>query len=45
MFTRSLLDAPRRLVDVQVLSPLGVLPEHQRQGIGSALVRAGLADS
>jgi putative acetyltransferase len=43
MFTRSLLDAPRRLVDVQVLSPLGVLPEHQRQGIGSALVRAGLA--
>ncbi|WP_344579984.1 N-acetyltransferase [Nonomuraea roseoviolacea] len=43
MFTRSLLDAPRRLIDVQVLSPLGVLPEHQRQGIGSALVRAGLA--
>ncbi|MFD1541592.1 GNAT family N-acetyltransferase [Nonomuraea guangzhouensis] len=43
MFTRSLLDAPRRLIDVQVLSPLGVLPEHHRQGIGSALVRAGLA--
>jgi putative acetyltransferase len=43
MVTRSLLDAPRRLVDVQVLSPLGVLPEHQRQGVGSALVRAGLA--
>lgn len=42
MFTRSLLDAPRRLVDVQVLSPLGVLPEHQRRGIGSALVRHGL---
>lgn len=42
LFTRSLLDAPRRLVDVQVLSPLGVLPERQRQGIGSALVRAGL---
>ena len=42
MFTRSLLDAPRRLVDVQVLSPVGVLPEHQRQGIGSALIRAGL---
>ncbi|GAA0440816.1 hypothetical protein Acor_12230 [Acrocarpospora corrugata] len=41
-FTRSLLDAPRRLVDVLVLSPLGVLPERQRQGIGSALVRAGL---
>ncbi|GAA1015973.1 hypothetical protein Aple_011170 [Acrocarpospora pleiomorpha] len=43
MFTRSLLDAPRRLVNVQALSPLGVLPEHQRQGIGSALVRAGLS--
>lgn len=42
MFTRSLLDAPRRLVGVQVLSPLGVLPEHQRRGIGSALVRHGL---
>ncbi|MFJ9909366.1 GNAT family N-acetyltransferase [Streptomyces sp. NPDC101152] len=42
MFTRSLLDAPRRLVEVQVLSPLAVAPEHQRQGVGSALVRGGL---
>ncbi|MET7281666.1 N-acetyltransferase [Kribbella sp. NPDC005582] len=42
MFTRSLLDAPRRLVDVQVLSPLGVLPEHQKRGLGTALVRRGL---
>jgi len=42
MFTRSLLDAPERLVDVQVLSPLAVLPALQRQGIGSALVRDGL---
>lgn len=42
MFTRSLLDAPRRLVEVQVLSPLAVLPEHQGTGIGAALVRRGL---
>ena len=42
MFSRSLLDAPRRLVQVQVLSPLAVLPEWQRRGIGSALVRRGL---
>lgn len=42
MFTRSLLDAPRRLVDVQVLSPVSVLPERQGQGVGSALVSRGL---
>ena len=42
LFTRSLLDAERKLVDVLVLSPLGVRPEYQRRGIGSALVRYGL---
>jgi putative acetyltransferase len=42
MFTRSLLDAPKRLVDVQVLSPLAVAPERRNQGIGTALVRLGL---
>ncbi|HET9780515.1 MAG TPA: N-acetyltransferase [Candidatus Dormibacteraeota bacterium] len=42
MFTHSLLDAPQRLVEVQVLSPIGVLPERQRQGIGSMLIRRGL---
>jgi putative acetyltransferase len=42
LFTRSLLDTPRRLVDVQVLSPLAVLPEWQRRGVGAALVRHGV---
>lgn len=42
MFSRSLLDAPRRLVEVQVLSPLAVMPEQQKRGTGSALVRHGL---
>jgi putative acetyltransferase len=42
LFTRSLLDAPRQLVDVQVLSPVGVRPDRQRQGVGSALIRHGI---
>jgi putative acetyltransferase len=42
MFTPSLLDAPRALVPVQVLSPLAVLPGAQRRGVGSALVRRGV---
>src|SRR5712691_390115 len=43
LFTRSLLDAPDRLVDVQVLSPVSVLPGRQRTGIGSALITEGLS--
>lgn len=39
LYTRSLLDAPRRLVDVLVLSPVSVRPDHQNQGVGSLLVR------
>ncbi len=42
LFTEALLDAPKRLLPVQVLSPLGVLPARQRRGVGSALVRRGL---
>ncbi len=42
LFTRSLLDAPRRLVDVLVLSPVSVAPARQGRGIGSALIRHGL---
>lgn len=41
-FTRSRLDAPPRLVDILVLSPLSVVPDRQGQGIGSALVRYAL---
>ncbi|WP_202476988.1 MULTISPECIES: N-acetyltransferase [Streptomyces] len=37
------LDAPRRIVDVLTLSPLGVLPEFQRRGIGTRLVAHALA--
>ncbi|MCV0403512.1 MAG: N-acetyltransferase [Chloroflexi bacterium] len=41
-FTRALLDAPRRLVDVLVLSPVSVAPAHQGMGVGAALIRHGL---
>jgi putative acetyltransferase len=39
----SWLDAPARLVDVLVLSPLSVVPDQQRQGIGGMLVKQALA--
>ena len=42
MFTASLLDSDRRLVEVQVLSPLGVRSDRQGRGIGQSLVGAGL---
>ena len=42
LFTRALLDAPARLVDVLVLSPVSVVTPHQGHGIGSGLVRYGL---
>jgi putative acetyltransferase len=40
--SRSWLDARERLVEVLVLSPLGVLPAHQRSGIGTALLAAAV---
>jgi putative acetyltransferase len=40
--TVNLLDAPLRLVDVLVLSPLAVHPAHQHRGVGSQLVRHAL---
>ena len=42
LFTRALLDAPRRLVDVLVLSPVSVIPAEQGRGVGSALIEHGL---
>ena len=40
--SHSWLDAPSALVDVLVLSPLGVAPHRQGEGIGGALVTAAL---
>lgn len=42
LYTRAWLDAPRRLVDVLVLGPLGVRPDRQRRGIGSQLITQSL---
>jgi putative acetyltransferase len=43
MLSACRLDAMPRLVDVLSLSPLGVLPEFQTQGIGTRLVEHALA--
>jgi putative acetyltransferase len=43
LLTASRLDAPQRLVDVLVLSPIGVDPDHQGRGIGSRLIADALA--
>lgn len=45
LLSASRLDAPRRIVDVLVLSPLGVLPAFQRNGIGTRLVSRALAEA
>ncbi len=42
MFSRGLLDAPARLVTVQILSPLAVRPVMQGIGIAAALIGRGL---
>lgn len=42
LFSRSLLDAPRRLIDVLVLSPVSVASDAHGRGVGSALIRYGL---
>lgn len=43
LLTRSWLDAPERLVEVLVLSPLAVAPHAQGRGIGTALLAAAQA--
>jgi putative acetyltransferase len=43
LLSRSWLDAPDRLVNVLVLSPLSVVPKQQRLGVGGQLVRRALA--
>lgn len=42
MLSRSWVDARAALVEVLVLSPLSVAPDHQGQGLGTALVRAAV---
>ena len=39
----SAVHIPSHTVNAQILAPLGITPTHQRQGVGSQLVRAGLA--
>jgi putative acetyltransferase len=45
MLSACRLDTTPRLVDVYSLSPLGVLPEFRRRGIGTALVARVLAEA
>ena len=42
LFSRLPIHADARVVHAVALAPLAVMPDRQRQGIGSTLVRAGL---
>jgi len=42
LFSRLVVISGGRLVDALALAPMAVRPDRQRQGIGTALVRAGL---
>jgi putative acetyltransferase len=42
LYTHAFVDAPERLVDVLLLSPIGVRPDLQRQGIGGDLITRSL---
>ena len=43
LFTHAFLDTPSAVLDVLVLSPIGVRPDLQRAGIGGQLIRTSLA--
>ncbi len=42
LFSPAVIENPGRRIEVMGLAPMAVLPDRQRQGIGSALVRRGL---
>ena len=42
LYSRVLLDAPRRLVEVLVLSPVAVRPDCRNMSVGSALINESL---
>jgi putative acetyltransferase len=42
MFSQGLLDAPARLVAVQILGPIGVRPDEQGTGVATALIERGV---
>lgn len=45
LFSRIHIQMPKRDVPALALAPMAVLPEYQNRGVGSALVRHGLAES
>ena len=42
MFSAGLVDAPSRLVSVEILGPIGVRPDAQGKGVATALIQRGL---
>jgi putative acetyltransferase len=43
LFTHAFLDTPKEVLDVLLLSPIGVRPDVQGEGIGGQLIRTALA--
>ena len=42
LFSRMSIDAAGRVIPAVALAPMAVAPDHQRQGVGSRLIRHGL---